>query len=153
MTVWVDVEWETSEAVHLLKGMSRRTYSFRPVFVKIRQELSAAWSVNALTGGSLSGGWPPEKPGTWSAESGFPRLHRTGALESSFINLRGKPNDIQPHRAVFGTNIKYAKFHQYGTEDMPSREIIFQPPMFVQRFASDVADYLSDETWFRRAMP
>lgn len=148
----VHVEWETEEAVILLKQISTRTLSFRPPFIKAREVLNAAWAVNAASGGLPSGGWKPEKPGTWSADGALARLHHTGALEAALagINGSGRADDIGSHRAVFGidgTVIPYAKFHQYGTEHMPSRKIIFQPPFFAYGLARDVADYLVDNTW------
>lgn len=143
----IHVEWETDKAVVMLKQISFRTTTFEMPFMKARQDLSAAWTANALSGGSLSGGWPPEKPGTWSADSALPRLRHTGTLEESLFNLRGAPNTIRPHSARFGTRVKYAKFHQYGTENMPKREIVFNPPFFAMKFSRDVADYLLDDNF------
>lgn len=157
MSVRVHVEWETSDASRMIEGIALRSLTFEKPFIQARERLAAAWSSNATSGGSLVGGWRNEKPGPWSADGGLPRLRRTGALEESLANLRGKPNNIGTHRATFGTNVRHAKFHQYGTENMPSREIVFQPPYFAKALAGDVADYLVNENWgpsmARRMLP
>jgi len=143
----VYVDWETSDAQRMYEGIILRTLTFEKPFEAARFKLQDAWASNAVSGGSMVGGWRAEKPGTWSADEGFPRLRRTGSLEESLANLRGQPNDVGTHEATFGTDIPYAKFHQYGTEKMPSRKIVFQPPYFTRSFARDVADYLVLDDW------
>jgi phage gpG-like protein len=139
----LDVSIDADEAKQLLASMRLRLEGFQPVFEKARVELAAAFSANMMSSGSLTGGWPPEKPGLWSAAQGMPAvLHRTGALEASLSTLHGQPNDVGATRAVFGTSLPYAKFHQWGTEDMPSRRLVFEPPGFARKLASDVADHI-----------
>lgn len=119
--------------------------SFYPVFLQQRTYLAAAFSANMATGGNFpgSGGWRPEKPGPWSAAQGFPAyLFRTGRLMESFASLRGQGADIGKSEATFGTNVPYAKFHQYGTEDMPSRKLVFIPSRYSMKFAKDVKDHV-----------
>jgi phage gpG-like protein len=59
-------------------------------------------------------------------------------------NLRGAPNEINRTQANFGTNVKYAKFHQYGTTKMPKREIVFVPDIMRKKFADYARDYVRD---------
>jgi phage gpG-like protein len=47
-------------------------------------------------------------------------------------------------KATFGTDVEYAKFHQYGTTNMAKRQIIFEPTGFGERLAIIAADYVSD---------
>ena len=139
----LDVSVDADEAKELLANMRLRLEGFQLVFEKARVELAAAFATNMASSGSLAGGWPPEKPGLWSAAQGLPAvLHRTGALEASLSTLHGQPNDVGATRAVFGTDLPYAKFHQWGTEDMPTRRLVFEPPGFARKFAEDVADHV-----------
>jgi phage gpG-like protein len=52
------------------------------------------------------------------------------------------PNDIKAKQATFGTNIKYAKFHQHGTSEMPSRPVVFIPDGSSLFFAERIAQHL-----------
>lgn len=150
----LDVSMDADEAIELFQDMRLRMEGFQLVFEKARLELAAAFSANMASSGSLVGGWPPEKPGLWSAAQGLPAvLQRTGALEASLATLHGQPNDVGATRAVFGTDLPYAKFHQWGTEEMPSRRIVFEPPGFARKFAADVADHIMPMTAeLRRAL-
>jgi phage gpG-like protein len=56
-------------------------------------------------------------------------------------SLKGPANTIGGNEAEFGTNIKYAKFHQYGTTNMAARKLVFEPPMFAKRLARIAANY------------
>lgn len=132
-----------TKELNLLFGLIKmRMDSFYPVFLKERVYLATAFSKNAQFGGAPSGGWRPEKPGPWSAAQGLPAyLYRTGRLMESLASLRGQNSDIGRHEATFGTDVPYAKFHQYGTEDMPSRKLIFEPAGFSRKFAKDVKEH------------
>jgi len=139
----IDVSIDTDEAKKLFANIRLRLEGFQLVFEKARLELAAAFSTNMMSSGSLVGGWASEKPGLWSAGQGLPAvLFQTGALEASLSTLHGQPNDVGATRAVFGTNLSYAKFHQWGTEDMKSRKIVFEPPGFARKFANDVAEHI-----------
>lgn len=139
---------DATEVYVLFGQMKVRMSNFSVLFMKARFELATAFALNANSGGSLVGGWPPEKPGTWSSATGMPAiLHRTGALEASLASLQGAPNQVLTHRATFGTNVRYAKFHQHGTSEMPARKIVFEPPGFTKKFAADVADYVVNDSF------
>jgi phage gpG-like protein len=131
----------TKQAQKLMMRLWRRTDSYRSTFNAARVYLGAQYAFNFTSGGSLVGGWPPERPGeTWSSLTGFPAyLFETGALLDSLTRLRGQPNDISKKEATFGTNRPYAKFHQYGTEKMPARPVVFVPVDFADLLAKRVA--------------
>jgi phage gpG-like protein len=131
----------TKQAQKLMMRLWRRTDSYRAAFTAARVYLGAQYAFNFATGGSLVGGWPPEKPGaSWSSVTGFPAfLYETGALQESLTNLTGKPNDIGKREATFGTNRPYAKFHQYGTTKMPARPVVFVPEDFAGLLSKRVA--------------
>jgi phage gpG-like protein len=143
-----DTDFDEEELTDRLDDMMRRSRDFRPVFEKIRDDLEELWSNNFLTNGLPSGGWAPLDPGysSWKSANfpGMPPMIRTGRLFSSLGNLRGAPNEINRTQANFGTNVKYAKFHQYGTTKMPKREIVFVPDIMRKKFADYARDYVRD---------
>lgn len=75
--------------------------------------------------GANSGGWAALSPGyaAWKARHypGKGVLVRSGALEAS---LTGRPLGVEvitDDRALFGTGVPYAGYHQHGTPKMPRR--------------------------------
>jgi len=131
-----------------LDDMYRRSRDLSPVFEKMRDDLEDLWSNNFLTNGLPSGGWKPldAQYAAWKSVNfpGMPPMIRTGKLFSSLTNLRGRPNEIKKTRASFGTSVKYAKFHQYGTTKMPKREILFAPDVMRKRWQGYVKEYIRD---------
>lgn len=134
---------DTKEVRRVVAGVRWRMRSYRPVFEDYRSYLEGAYAVNFATGGSLVGGWPPEKAyGSWSSAGGYAALFRTGRLTESLTNLRGAPNDIDRKAATFGTSVPYAKFHQHGTSEMPRRPVVFLPSGTNMYLAERTAQYL-----------
>lgn len=147
----VDVEVDAGEAIDLIRSIKRQTRQYVVVFEEARIYLETAYTSNFASRGAEVGGWAPY--GAWSAEVGQPaRLVRTGRLMESLSNLRGAPNDIGPRSATFGTDVPYAKFHQFGTRQMPMREVVFEPLGFAEFLAERVADHVvSDYAQFKSA--
>jgi phage gpG-like protein len=50
-------------------------------------------------------------------------LIATGRLLRSLTELPHGASESRPDRLVFGTDVPYARFHQYGTRTMPRREV------------------------------
>jgi len=143
------VKYDDDDARNYLEEVDRRLNDFRPLFLKIQKELEMSWSSNFTTLGLTSGSpWKPldSQYGSWKAVNfpGAPPMVKTGQLFSSLSDLRGKPNEIERMRARFGTNIEYAKFHQYGTTRMPKRQIVFVEQGAESRWADQAADYVLD---------
>lgn len=139
---------DLDEPKDYIKDIYDRTGDFRHIFRQMRDDLSDHWKRNFLTNGSLVGGWKPldKEYGTWKSVHfpGAPPLVRTGKLFRSVTELRGSPNEINKHSATFGTNIKYADFHQYGTRNMAKREIVFEPFGFAEKWSRAAADHMMD---------
>ena len=138
---------EDKEARLGMKRRFDRAEDFRPVLRWARQELEEANRANFTSQGSTSGKpWLPldDEYGRWKlANYGpLPILIVSGSLKESLVRLRGRPNEIGKKSAVFGTNIPYAKFHQYGKSKMPQRKIVFVPTMFAKGLASQIAEYI-----------
>ncbi len=120
-----------------MTAMQARGLTFQPVFSRARDQLERANRANFASSGFLVGGWQRRKDAySW------PLMRRTGRLFNSLANLRGPANVITPKYAQFGTNVDYAKFHQYGTRDMPKRAILFNPRRFGEEVASDAASWV-----------
>jgi phage gpG-like protein len=132
-----------------IDDMQRRMKSFRPIFNDIRSDLEKEWSNNFKTEGGNYGGWKPLSPkyAAWRGSAG-PILIRSGQLFNSVRSLHGAPNDIKDDEAYFGTNIEYAKFHQYGTTKMPKRPIIFEPNNVANKWGKWAVKYIADGETF-----
>jgi len=134
---------------HARKGMRqryRRAEDFRVVFRWARRELEVANAANFASQGSASGRpWMPldDEYARWKLEhyGPLPILIQTGTLAESLVRLRGRPNEINRKSAVFGTSVKHAKYHQYGTRHMPERKVAFTPPLFLRRVGKKMAEH------------
>jgi phage gpG-like protein len=51
-------------------------------------------------------------------------------------------NVIEKDTATFGTNVEYAKFHQYGTTKMAKRKIVFTPREFPRELGINMVKYM-----------
>ena len=145
--VLVTVDIDNDEAQDRLQAMRDRAKNLKPVLRWAGEKLERAYSANFSTMGSFSaramlkGAWPPLSPAyaAWKTSRfpGAPMLVRSGALFKEVTTISSNPassmGDMEAEFAVVG---KVPKFHQYGTERMPARKIIFVPRTFDQ----DVAD-------------
>lgn len=136
------------ETITYLQGMKIRMDDHRVPFAGARQLLAAANSANFSSNGLPVGGWAPldAQYAAWKTVRfpGAPPLIQEGQLFRSLVTLTGGVNSIGRTTAEFGTNISYAKFHQYGTSKMPKREIVFEPAGFSAALAERVAKWTAD---------
>lgn len=139
--VSLDFEVDISAPMRDLKKMTDRADDQRPVLEHARDVLKLANERNFASNGLPVGGWAPldAEYGSWKSANfpGAPPMVQTGRLFRELTSLRGPGNVIGQNTATFGTRLKYAKFHQYGTTKMAKRLIIFQP----RGFADDLAEY------------
>ena len=135
--------------IQMLDRMEKRAKDFRPVFKWAKQEIQKANAANFTSSGLPVGGWSPLSPryGAWKATHfpGAPIMVRTGALFRSLTNLRGAPNVIGKNFAVFGTDVEYAKFHQYGTTKMPARKLVFEPVGFSMELGRQIEQHIIND--------
>jgi hypothetical protein len=149
MRIDIDVEYDDDEAQNKIDAIQRRGRNFKPPLEEIRDELQKAWTGNYLAHGLAVGGWKPldAEYASWKAVHypGAPPLIQTGELFKAISTLRGVEVDIDRHKAEFSlSNIRVAKFHQYGTEHMAKREIIFEPAGANKRWGRMMREYLKD---------
>ncbi len=67
-------------------------------------------------------------------------LRDTGVLQASVTS--GVVEDVTSFSLRWGTNVPYAKFHQFGTRHLPARPFIGITPAMVQRIEQILVEYL-----------
>lgn len=104
-----------------------------------------------VTEGAYSGQkWRPLKPeyAKWKITHGYGRkiLVRTGALRTSYTS---RPMAIERYSSSggqfawqYGSDIRYAKYHHYGTRYMPARKVIVKTEKMESDLAAIVREYL-----------
>lgn len=146
--VKIDVDVDTAKVLRSLSEMEDRADNQRPVLEHGREILKRANAENFASNGLPVGGWAPldAEYGSWKSANfpGAPPMVRTGRLFRDLTTLRGAGNVIGQNVATFRANVKYAKFHQYGTTKMPKREILFEPRGFAQELADYSRRYIID---------
>ena len=143
--VKVQISVDTSDARAALRRIKKRMGDYRPVFKLAKDYLEQANAENFATRGLRSGQkWAAY--GNWTPEVGQTAklVGKTGNLMDSLVNLNGAANDMGRKSAKFGTDIKYAEFHQYGTRNMPARTIVFEPFEFSKTMARWVDNYIDE---------
>lgn len=141
------IDFESDDLKDAIDGWQRRSRNLKPVLYKMRTELKDAWVGNFTENGLRVGGWAPldAEYASWKSAHypGAPPLVQTGKMFRSLRSLRGVESTIDRHSAEFSlTNIRYAKFHQYGTTKMPKRELIFEPAGFEKRWEPRIVQYI-----------
>lgn len=130
-----------------LQKKAVRAESFIPIFPKAKAELALSTASNFTSNGLLVGGWAPldTEYGAWkmSRFPGAPPLVRTGRLFASLTSQNMASISMKPKSFTIGTNVEYAKFHQYGTTKMAKRKILFVPELFAKKFANDAAKWVN----------
>ena len=146
----IDIDIDISDAKNRIKDMEDRAKDLRPVWRYAKKELETAFTVNFLSGGNLvPGGWAPLDRGyaAWKSihHPGAKKLIIDGKLFRSVSDLDDPAvNKIEKRSAQFGTNVEYARFHQYGTTKMPARQIIFEPKGFQRDISQKIENYVSN---------
>jgi len=144
----VHVDIDTEDVEELLDDMKKRTRKMKPVFYWAKRELETRYAANFTANGLPSGGWSPLSPqyASWKATNvpGAPPMVRTGKLFRSVTELENsRVNAVTDTRAEFGTDVEYAKFHQYGTSKMAKRRVIFTPAGFSRDLGKTMARYVA----------
>lgn len=143
----VDIETRVEKVQNLVDDIQDRLTDVKPVFRWAHQVLKKTFAENFTSNGLPVGGWSPldAEYAAWKARElpGRPTLVRSGELFRSLSELSDPSvNEINKLSATFGTGVKYAGFHQYGTPNMPKRQILFIPQSFLDEFAEKLANYI-----------
>lgn len=146
MSVSIRVTVRASRAIRYLRDMERRAKDFKPVFRWAKRELQKANRDNFTKNGLPVGGWAPlnSEYSAWKQTEfpGRPIMQATGRLRDSLTRLDGPANQIRLTTAQFGTDVEYARFHQYGTTRMPKRQIVFEPMGFARTLAEHTGKHI-----------
>jgi hypothetical protein len=153
--VLVKVIVHAEETIENLQDMQDRANDMRPVFAWGKRELERAYSNNFTSMGSesaramLKGAWPPLDPqyASWKLRNQPTpmMIGPTARLFRSVADLAQSPaNSTTNSEATFFVDNPIAKFHQYGTENMPARRLVFTPRDFEDDFAKKVAKYVKN---------
>lgn len=151
----IDIDIKTKGLEQIIASVEAkilRAQDFTPIFPKARAELALSTAANFTSNGLLVGGWAPLDPeyGAWKMTRfpGAPPLVRTGRLFASLTGENMASVSIRPKSMTIGTNVEYAKFHQYGTTKMAKRKILFVPKEFSMKFANDAAQWVNQGSPF-----
>ena len=128
-------------------AITARAQVFNPVFLKAKEELHLANSANFASNGLLVGGWAPldAEYAAWkmSRFPGAPPMVRTGRLFASLAGANASAFRMTNTSMSIGTTVEYAKFHQYGTNKMAKRKIVFEPLGFAKKVGSDAGAWVA----------
>lgn len=119
-------EHGVSRAVFDLEQLGVRGKDVRPIARKIRRLFQQSSRRRFERKGP---GWPPLADSTREKKQMLgqdPRLMRvTNRLFKSLTATSGPDqyDQADPERLVFGTTVEYARFHQFGTQMMPMRQL------------------------------
>lgn len=127
-----------------LDDLKKRMRDLRPVWPSLQSSLKNYMISNFTAQGLPSGGWKPldAEYASWKATNfpGAPMLVQSGELFRQVS--QGPKLESGARDAKFKFSGKIARFHQYGTEKMPARPILFAPERWVNEAADVVADYI-----------
>lgn len=149
----VRVTVHAEDTIEHLQEMEDRANNMRPVFAWGKRELERAYSNNFTSMGAesaramLRGAWPPLDPqyASWKLRNQPTpmMIGPTASLFRSVADLAQSPSNMTENsEATFFVDNPIAKFHQYGTENMPARRLVFTPRDFDNQFANKVAKYV-----------
>lgn len=154
-TTYIDikVKVDLNNTKDRLDNMKDRMKNFNPVFRWGAKRLERAFSQNFTMMGAMSaaamvkGMWPPLDPAYAAQKAsvfpGAPMLVRTGALWADVSNLSNSPkNVLSDMQAEYVVDNRIAKFHQYGTESMPARPVVFVPRDFDREIGQKIQQYI-----------
>lgn len=121
--------FDTRRAELRLKQMRERAGDLTPAFEKWGDDVAEEVRLNfAAEGAWFGSAWAALSPqyAAWKALH-YPNktiLRRTDKLFDSLTERPMAVERIGKQQAVFGTDVKYARYHQGGTVKMPSRPFL-----------------------------
>lgn len=146
---------DASEAKERIQDIKDRTKNVRPVLKWAADKLERAWGENFTTMGMLSAkamlsnAWAPLSPAYYSWKKvRFPMnaeqiLVQTGQLRALVSNASTNPgSDISDQSMELVVPGKIARWHQFGTRNMPARPIVFVPRDFDRDIGKKLAKYI-----------
>lgn len=154
--VLIRIKYEGGDEVkERLQDIKDRANDFTPVLKWAGKELERAYSKNFTTLGAISatamlkGAWPPldAEYAAWKSTRypGAPPMVQTGELFRSVASLTDSPrNLLSDTSATYVVDSPIARFHQFGTENMPARKIVFVPRNFDRDLGNKAVKYITE---------
>ena len=137
-----------NKTVERLASIGSRGLDFTPVLLKAKADLLLANASNFTTNGLLVGGWKPldASYASWKSTRfpGAPTMVQTGKLFNSLTSQNAAFSTMTNTSLTLGTNVEYAKFHQYGTTKMPKRKIVFEPAGFTKKVNENAVSWMAN---------
>ena len=116
--------------------LGRRAAKPRRAFERIGREMEKQEAAYFRSEGA--GSWPPLSIETEELKSGSQPLVASGRLRESLLRVR-----IGPEAVSLGTEVPYARFHQYGTRYAPKRPPVMPASPRLRRSAREtIARYV-----------
>lgn len=141
--------WDRWRAKHFF-GVKRRMndmgarakFIAPPLWPVWRAYVASMNEANFDSSGLPVGGWAPHDATYGAFRGPATTLVRTGKLKFSLTG--GLLTESVSNDSVsFGTRVEYAKFHQYGTTEMPARKIVYEPVGAAKFFGGMVAEWVA----------
>lgn len=133
---------------HKYTAMAARDLDYHAPFMLMEAEIAAGNAAVFATQGAIYGGWAPLSPrySAWKLIHIGPRpiMVSSGDLLASLSGVPMGVSDIDSHSARFGTNVRYARYHQSGTRKMPRRQIVGLPPGVTAGWGRIIGSYVVD---------
>ena len=140
----IDIDFDDGGAQDYLEDVKDRMKNLRPIWPKLNASLKDYMIENFTAQGLPQGGWKPldAEYASWKSKKypGAPMLVQSGSLFQRI--QRGPKLDGGARQASFTFTGRITKFHQYGTERMPARPILFAPDRWIDEAASAVGEYI-----------
>lgn len=117
------------EVVLKMQQMARRVQYPRPAWERVADAFGRFMKRQFETGGASAGkAWAPLDPAymRWKVDRGFAPdiLVRTGRLKRSLTERPFGVETFTRDGVTLGTDVEYAKFHQFGTDTIPARPML-----------------------------
>jgi len=128
---------------------ARAKFVVPPLWPMWRAYVSAMNEANFDSSGLPVGGWAPHDATYGAFRGPATTLVRTGKLKFSLTGGLLVDN-VSGDSVSFGTRVEYAKFHQYGTREMPARKIVFEPEGAADFFGGMIGKWIATnkiENW------
>lgn len=140
--VQIRVNLDRSKVDSVLKALDKAFADFSPLLKEIAKiQLKSADDTFKTRGVELGKAWAPLKTRTVREKMRIGKnidiLQRSGTMRRSFRLSKLTKNEINIENAI-----KYFKYHQLGTKNIPQRQMLGHSPAMMKRHKIAFVDYL-----------
>ena len=116
---------------------------YRPVLEVFQSDIASGEALTFAAQSTPDGdAWPALAPSTVKRKGNSKILFATGSLMASLVNVGGEGNvhSVDSRQLVFGTDVKYAVFHETGTAKFPQCFFVGISDETLQSLVEKIAD-------------